>query len=161
MTPVDEAPEEAARKLPAPLAWFAGRVTGRDGHSGALVPAGWAAYNAAWLAVMGGLGIGRRGGVGVNWPIWLYSGAIAVTILFTFFIVISRWRHPLEPRQRQVSLRGDAALCGAMGITFAGLGVVFGSWWAPFSGVMVVMAVWLAVKDASARHRRPSPSGQG
>ncbi len=157
-TEADEAPEEAARKLPAPLDWFVGRVTGRDGHSGALVPAGWAAYNAIWLATEGGLDIGRKGGVGVNWPIWLYSGSIAVTVLFAFFIVVSRWRHPLEPRQRPVSLRGDAGLCGAMGVAFGGLAVVFGSWWAPFSLVMLVMAIWLAVKDASARHRHPSAS---
>jgi hypothetical protein len=159
VTSVDEAPEEAPRKLPAPLDWFAGRVTGRDGHSGALVPAGWAAYNAVWLAVMGGLDIGRRGGAGVDWPIWVFSGSIAITILFAFLVVFSRWRHPLEPRQRPVSLRGDASLCGAMGIMFAGLAAVFGSWWGPFSAVMVVMAIWLFVKDSSARHRHPDASG--
>lgn len=151
-----KAPEEAARKLPWPLDWFAGRVTGRDGHSGALIPIGWAGYNAVWLAVEGGMDINRKGGVGVNWPIWIYSGAIAVTVLFAFFITMSRWRHPVEPRQREVSLRGDAGLCGGLAFLFAGLAVVFGSWWAPFALVMFVMAIWLMVKDASARHRRPS-----
>lgn len=155
------AAEEAPRKLPPPLEWFVGRVTGRDGHSGALVPIGWAGYNAVWLAVEGGMDVSRRGGVGVDWPIWLYSGAIAVTVLFAFFVTMSRWRHPVEPRQRDISLRGDAGLCGALGVLFGGLAVVFGSWWAPFALVMLVMAVWLGVKDASVRHRHPSPRRPG
>lgn len=129
-------------------------MTAAKDHAGALVPAGWAAYNAVWLAVQGGLDAGRHGGPGVDWPIWVYAGAIAITTLFTFFLLVSRWRSPLGATHHHVSLRGDAGLCGALGVTFAGLAVVYGSWWVPLAGVMVVMAVWLAVKDAAVRRRR-------
>ena len=129
-------------------------MTGREGHSGVLIPIGWAAYNAVWLAVEGGLDANRNGGVGVTWPIWLYSGAIALTVLFAFFVVVARWRYPLGASRRAVSLRGEAGLCGALGIMFTGLAVIFGSWWVPFAGVMAVMAIWLAVQDARDRRRR-------
>lgn len=140
--------EEPSRRLPLPLDWFVGRVTGREGHSGALVAIGWACYNALWLTVLAGMG-------GTARALLIFAGAIAITVLFAFAITVSRWRHPVEPRQHPVSLRGDAGLCGALGVCFGGLAVVFGTWWAPLALVMLVMGVWLAVKDASARHRAP------
>ncbi len=90
--------------------------------------------------------------------LYLYAGAVALTMLFAAAISISRWRHPIEPRQRPVSTRGDAAICGALGVMFGGMASFFGAWWAPFSLVMFVMAIWLVIKDASARHRSPSRS---
>lgn len=138
--------------------WVRGVVTGRTGHSGAIVPVGWGLYNAVWLGVESGFDAGGKTTVGNTWPLYLYAGAVAITMLFAACLTFSRWRHPVEPRQRAVSTRGDAAICGALGFLFAGLAVVFGSWWAPFSLVMFVMAVWLVVKDASARHRSPSRS---
>lgn len=138
--------------------WVAGVVSGRTGHSGAVVPVGWGLYNAVWLGVETGFDVIRPAGVGTTWPLYLYAGAIALTMLFGASITISRWRHPVEPRQRAVSTRGDAAICGALGVLFGGLATFFGSWWAPFSLVMFVVAIWLVVKDASARHRRPSRS---
>lgn len=138
--------------------WAKGVVTGQTGHSGAVVPVGWGLYNAVWLGVESGFDAGRTTAVGTTWPLYLYAGAVGLTMLFAASITISRWRHPIEPRQRSVSTRGDAAICGGLGIMFGGLAVIFGSWWAPFSLVMFVLAIWLVVKDASVRHRRPSRS---
>ncbi|MGH8981230.1 MAG: hypothetical protein ACRDWE_09460 [Acidimicrobiales bacterium] len=144
--------------------WAKGVVTGQTGHSGAIVPVGWGIYNAVWLAVETGFDVGRTSGtaVGTTWPLYLYGGAVGLTMLFAASITISRWRHPVEPRQRSVSTRGDAAIVAGLGILFGGLAVIFGSWWAPFSLAMFVLAIWLLVKDASARHRSPRrSSGSG
>jgi len=137
-------------------AWAKGVVSGQTGHSGAIVPVGWGFYNAVWLFVETGFDGVRKADIGTTWPLYLYAGAVALTMLFAAAITISRWRHPIEPRQHQVSTRGDAAICGAFGIMFGGMASFFGSWWAPFSLVMFVMALWLLIKDASERHRSPS-----
>lgn len=138
--------------------WVREVVSGQTGHSGAIVPVGWGLYNAVWLFVESGFDGVRKTYIGTTWPLYLYAGAVSITMLFAAAITISRWRHPVEPRQRAVSTRGDAAICGALGIMFGGLVPIFGLWWVPFSLAMLVIAIWLVVKDASTRHRSPSHS---
>jgi peptidoglycan/LPS O-acetylase OafA/YrhL len=118
-------------------------------RSGALVPAGWAAYNGLWLALLAGLG-------GNATVLWLYGGATAIAELFAGAVVISGWRHPLEPRRHLLARHGEASLLGALGVAFAGLGVVFGAWFYPMAAVLLAFAVSLAAMDVRDRHRPPA-----
>lgn len=116
------------------------------GRYGAVVPAGWAAYNGMWLAVLAGFG-------GSALVLWLYGGAIALTALFAAAVVASGWRHPVEPRRYRVPGRGEAALSGAAGVAFVGLGVVYGAWFYPIGGVLVAFTAVLAALEVRERHR--------
>jgi hypothetical protein len=118
------------------------------GGYGALVPAGWAAYNGLWLAILAGLG-------GSALTLWLYGGAVALTELFAGAVVVSGWRHPVEPRRYRLAARGEAALCGALGVAFGGLGAVFGAWFFPLAAVLLVLAGVFAALEVRDR-RRPA-----
>lgn len=149
------AEEGPRRSVVAFLHWLRGDVAGRPGHSGALVPAGWALYNGMWMAVEGGFDASARTGVGSTWPLYLYGGAIAIVFVFAALVTMSRWRHPLEPRTHPFAPRGDAALYGALGAFFGGIAVVWGMWWMPLCGVSLALATWMAVKDLRDVRRVP------
>jgi hypothetical protein len=118
-------------------------------RAGAVVPAGWGVYNGLWLVVMAGMG-----GTAVN--LWLYAGAVTITMLFACCLVLSRWRHQLEASRFPVGLRGEASGIAAGGIAIVGLGFVFGAWFFPLGGAFVLWGAALVLMDSKSRHPRPS-----
>lgn len=116
-------------------------------RAGAIVPAGWAAYNGLLLAVLAGFG-------GNDTAMWVYAGAVALVEAFAAAVVFSRWRHPTIPRQVRLPIRGEASIFGGLGAALAGLGVVFGSWFYPVAAVVLAVAVYLAVTGLK---NRPQP----
>lgn len=130
-----------------------GRAVKEARRSGAIIPAGWALMNAVWLWVAVGFQVVRPGGVGTTWPLYLSSGAIAITILVAGCAAISGLRHPADRRVLQVSRRGDMGIYAAMGMGFAGLTVIYGLWWLPFAIVSVLLAMFILVRDARIRAR--------
>jgi hypothetical protein len=133
----------------------AGRMLGGGRRSGALVPAGWALINAVWLWVQTGFDAGGRPAVGNSLPLYIYSGSIGITMLLAGFIVLSGWRHTAEARQHALSRRGDIAIYAALGVFFSGMAVVFGAWWVPIGGPLLVLALWLLLREARFRARHP------
>lgn len=116
-----------------------------NGRTGALVPAGWAAYNGLGLAILAGFG-------GHAIELWLYGGGCALTVLFAGALRVSRLRHPGEPGPKPLPTRGDAGLFGALGVTFLGLAVVYGAWFYPLAVVLIVLSLALVRLDL--RNRR-------
>lgn len=131
----------------------AGRAVAEARRSGAIIPAGWALMNAAWLWVDTGFEVGRPGGVGTTWPLYLASGAVAITILLAGMAAMSGLRHPADRRVLQVSRRGDVGIYAALGVAFGGMAAIFGLWWLPFAIVSVLLALFILVRDARIRSR--------
>lgn len=131
----------------------AGRAVAEARRSGAIIPAGWALMNTVWLSVDSGFQAVRPPGVGTTWPLYLSSGAVAITFLLAGCATISGLRHPADRRVLRVSRRGDMGIYAALGVLFSGMTVIFGLWWLPFAIVAVLLACFILVRDARIRAR--------
>jgi hypothetical protein len=118
-------------------------------QKGALVPIGWAAYNAGlWVAILAGFGTHNAQ------VLWLALASQGIIFLFGLAVYVNKLRHPIDPTRRRLPLRGDAGMVAAFGTIFIGLGVIFGSWWYPFAAIFWVAALWLVAKDYAGLRRK-------
>ncbi len=108
-------------------------------RSGAIVPAGWAAFNGALLAILAGFG-------GSANPLWLYGASVALTEFFAGAVLLSEWRHPAG-RTYQVPARGETALLAGVGLSLVALGVTFGAWFFPMAAVSLWLSLRFELKD--------------
>lgn len=130
-----------------------GRAVKEARRSGAIIPAGWALMNAGWLFVATGFQVVRPAGVGTSWPLYLSSGAVAITMLVAGCAAISGLRHPGDRRVLHLSRRGDMGIYAGLGMAFTGLTVIYGLWWLPFAVASVLLALFILVRDARIRAR--------
>lgn len=122
------------------------RALGRLGKNGAVVPAGWAAYNGVWVVILAAFGASAL-------PLWLYGGAVALTEAAAAGVLLAHWR-VLERHGRYVLDAGSPApVIAAIGLALLALGPSLGPWLYPPGGVTVTWAALLVVRDARWRRR--------
>lgn len=115
-------------------------------RAGALVPAGWGAYNGVWLVVEAGFGAEAL-------PLWLYAAAITLVELAAIAVLLAAFRHPFGTRPYEVPTRGELSLLTAVGVVLVGLGAAYGAWFYPIGSVTLAWAFWLLSRDLVLRRR--------
>ncbi|MBO0713179.1 MAG: hypothetical protein J2O39_00310 [Acidimicrobiales bacterium] len=108
--------------------------------SAPLVVAGWGAFNTALLVILAGYG-------GEAMVLWLYGGAVGLTMLFAAGVAASALRRPARLRPRLLPNHGEVGLVTAGGLLAVGLGLTFGPWFYPVAVGFLFFAALGAFRD--------------
>lgn len=109
-----------------------------NGGAAAKVPALWAVFNGVLMSVAGALGA-------KPFILYLYGGAIALTLLFSGAVLLSERSHPVAPRQYAIRGGSGAVLWFALTCAFGSLAAGYGAWFFPICGATLLLGIYSMV----------------
>lgn len=121
--------------------------------SAPLVVASWGGINSALLVTLAGYG-------GSAMALWLYGGAVGLTMLFAAGVAASVVHRPTRVRPRLMPNHGEVGILSAGGVLAIGLALTFGPWFYPIAVGFLFFAALGAFRDWRLTSRPATPGSR-